>query len=188
MNKIPIDELNNLTNKITEIVGDSPSSEEQQKEIIDTVEKLLIMAFVFGTDSAAEDLGIESNVDENKIGAIIYEKIEGKTWEERITDYLRLGNKASEIVRVIDTETMRVYNEAKYLTAEDSGLAVMKTWVTVGDDRVRDSHWILEGVTIPLNDKFYTLDGDSALRPYGFEKADNNINCRCALEFSKKHR
>lgn len=185
MKKLPIlDELNNLTNKIVEIVGNADSVEVEE-EIIDSVEDLLIMAYVFGNESAAEDLGIESDIDINKMNTTIFKDVAGKTWTERIAEYLQNGGTVAEINRVIDTETMRVFNDSKFQLAQDSGIQnIKKTWVTMNDDRVRDSHWILEGVTIPLNDRFYTLDGDSALQPYGFEKADNNINCRCALEFS----
>jgi hypothetical protein len=53
------------------------------------------------------------------------------------------------------------------------------------DNRVRDTHFYLEGMTVDINDKFYTYDGDSAYRPGGFEKAENNCGCRCLLMYSR---
>lgn len=184
MNRLPIDQLNLLQKKIIEIVGNDATVEDTE-EIIDSVEDLLIMAFVFAQDSATEDLGIESKLSTRDMGEILYRDVAGKTWTERITEYLQLGGSEAEINRVVDTEMMRVYNETKYEIALQSGEEVNKTWVTMADDRVRDTHWVLEGVTIPMSERFYTIDGDSALRPYGFENADNNIGCRCVLDFSR---
>ena len=55
----------------------------------------------------------------------------------------------------------------------------MKTWETMKDDRVRDEHQYLDGVSVGINDRFYTDDGDSAMYPGDFENPALNINCRC---------
>ena len=49
----------------------------------------------------------------------------------------------------------------------------------MGDERVRDTHSPLEGITVGLNDLFYTWDGDAAMAPGGFTLPQNNVNCRC---------
>ena len=55
-----------------------------------------------------------------------------------------------------------------------------KQWVTAGDERVRDPHAWLDGVIVPIDEKFY-VDGDSAMAPGGFALPELNVNCRCEL-------
>lgn len=182
-NKLPIDELNNLTSYINKVVGGTRKVETV--EIIDSVEDLLITAFVFGVDSINADLQTELPVDTDMMNRILNKEIEGKVWTERVADYLQNGGSSAEINRVVDTEMMRVYNETKYEYAKESGMDLQKTWVTMLDDKVRDTHSVLEGVSVALDDKFYTFD-DSAYYPGGFNNADNNVNCRCVLSYSQK--
>jgi hypothetical protein len=54
------------------------------------------------------------------------------------------------------------------------------------DDRVRDTHMFLEGVEVPMGERFYTFDGDSAMIPGDFALPENNINCRCTLSYTFK--
>lgn len=53
------------------------------------------------------------------------------------------------------------------------------------DDKVRDTHDYLEGMSVGIDEEFYTYDGDHALYPGGFENAQNNVNCRCFLTYTK---
>ena len=87
------------------------------------------------------------------------------------------------ILRVLETEGHRIYNEGGFARAGDCG-AKYKQWQTMADDKVRDTHSYLSGVKIPIDEKFYTYDGDSALLPSGFELAENNVNCRCWVSYS----
>jgi hypothetical protein len=57
---------------------------------------------------------------------------------------------------------------------------VKKRWITAEDDRVRDAHRWLDGIAVPLDEKFY-VDGDSAYAPGGFSLPELNVNCRCEL-------
>ena len=91
----------------------------------------------------------------------------------------------NDLSRLAETEAHRVLNEAILETAleyerENPKKKVMKTWTTMADDRVREPHEWLEGSTVPLDAYFYT-DGDKALTPGGFNRADLNVNCRCIL-------
>nr|DAV01099.1 MAG TPA: hypothetical protein [Bacteriophage sp.] len=52
------------------------------------------------------------------------------------------------------------------------------------DDKVRATHQPLHAKTIPIDDYFVTFDGDRALKPGGFTKPENNVNCRCQLTYS----
>lgn len=181
-NRLPIDELNNLQSYVKAVVGNNLNVDVNVTEIIDSVEDLLITAFVFGIDSLSLDLGKEISPDLDKMQQTIFKKIEGKTWTERVTEYLTQEGSAEEVNRVIDTETFRVYNEAKYEGAIENG-AKFKTWETMQDAKVRDTHETLQSITIPVTDYFYSISGDKALYPHGFDSASENVNCRCFLTF-----
>lgn len=112
----------------------------------------------------------------------IFRKFDGKDFTDRVREYAELGQ-ASEILRVVETDGNRVYNTGGVEGAKSVG-AESKTWRTMLDDRVRESHDYLEGTTVGIDEKFYTYDGDSARYPGDFELPENSINCRCWLEFS----
>lgn len=89
-----------------------------------------------------------------------------------------------KLQRMIECEANRCFNSGVFEAGKGiKGLT--KTWETMGDDRVRDTHWWLEGKTIPFDEKFVTFDGDSADAPEMFELAENNVNCRCWLSLHK---
>lgn len=66
-----------------------------------------------------------------------------------------------------------------------SSANIRKIWNTMGDDRVRDTHAVLNGTSKALNEAFFTIDGDSAMSPARFTLPENNIGCRCWLTFKK---
>ena len=137
------------------------------------------MAYVYGTKDVARSLNEEIKPDTDKMYNSVYKNIAGETWVKRIRDAQTEG----EVERIFVTEAHRCFSDGQWDSAD--GRANYKTWITMGDDKVRDTHWYLEGLTVGKNDYFYTLDGDRALRPYGFEYAENNIQCRCTLEYTK---
>ena len=112
------------------------------------------------------------------------EKVAGKTWKDRVREYSENGGNAEDIVRIIDTESHRIANQSALDTAKKAG-AKTKTWVTMMDDKVRDTHFPLEGVTIPIDADFITWDDDYAPAPGMFTLPQNNVNCRCELVFGK---
>ena len=60
-----------------------------------------------------------------------------------------------------------------------------KTWVTMRDSKVRETHYLVDGETIPIEDSFVV--GDSLmLMPCDYDNAgaEETANCRCSLEFS----
>lgn len=61
---------------------------------------------------------------------------------------------------------------------------VYKTWKDVGDLRVRDTHQYLNGISVPLNDYFFSISGDYGRFPGDFKTAAENANCRCHLRYS----
>lgn len=155
-------------------------------ELIDNAETLLLIAYSRGREDAEDMLDYLLDTEQiSEVEQIVYEKTNGLTFAQRLAEE---GLSQEEIARVFETEFHRVYNESALRTAEAieraTGRPVTKTWVTVKDNRVRATHEPLEGLTKALDEKFYTIDGDEALYPGGFEKASSNINCRCILEFN----
>ena len=66
----------------------------------------------------------------------------------------------------------------------NGSFGVTKTWFTMRDEVVRDTHNYLESQSIPLEEEFFTYDGDHAPYPGQFTKAENNVNCRCIVRLT----
>jgi uncharacterized protein with gpF-like domain len=64
--------------------------------------------------------------------------------------------------------------------AESAGVTLKKQWLSTIDDRTRDTHADLDGVTIDLDEPF-EVDGDTGDAPGQFSDPANNINCRCTM-------
>lgn len=175
MRLLPIDELNAFESSL------KAGEKKEVKRLLDDALDFLLIAYFNGSQDAAEMLGLELEPDIDKAREAINLKVAGKDYAERLREYGESGDLES-ILRVLDTDMTRVYNTAILDTAQ--GRATMKTWNTMLDDRVRDTHEPLEGVTIPIDAEFYTWDGDKALAPGGFNKAENNCGCRCLLSVS----
>lgn len=168
---------------------------EQRKELkkdrIDEILDMLIMAYVYGTEDADEELTVTESVVTDEMFITIWKEIAGKDWEQRVSEYYdEPTGTADDIIRVVETDTNRIYNDAvlnvgekvdKRNKAESNGKKVMKTWNTMLDDRVRDTHEYIESVSVPVDKRFYTFDGDSARYPGDFTDPSNNIGCRCHI-------
>ena len=195
MNLAPWDELNVLERRLNEWRAgwnpERPPEQRIRRECIDEVIDLLIMAYVYGRQDAMETLDyvVKASADTaTEMQKALFAEIAGETFEDRINRYLDSMDVES-IIRVVESEITRDYAAGGRDTAkavERAGIAVQKTWHTMMDDRVRDTHQPLEGITIGLNDYFVTYDGDQALAPGGFTLADNNCNCRCALTYTRR--
>ena len=174
-----LDELNVITLEIY-------YSAKKVKDVVDDIFELLVDAYLLGNDHASEMMETMTVVDQDKMEAAIYRKIDGVDFAERAERHVRNGD-VPALQTLVESEYHRVHQEGvadgvRQFTRE-TGIPVAKTWRTVGDDRVRDTHDYLEGTTVPLGERFYTYDGDSALMPGGFDKAENNVNCRCWLDY-----
>lgn len=155
-------------------------------EIADDILSFLINAYRLGIQSVSEILAYDLIVDVSKMNDAIYEVIEGKTFEDRIADHVNSGDLAGLQV-LAESEFHRVYNTATNDGAQDfqsaAGYGVSKTWYTVKDDRVRETHRYLEQVSVPVDEEFFTYDGDHAPYPGGFTMAKNNVGCRCIVDY-----
>ena len=138
------------------------------------------MAYVFGYKDVNESLKEDKEPDTDKMNKSISKEIDKKTWRDRIQE----SQTIAEIERIFATEAHRVFCDGQWDSAD--GRATHKTWVTRQDEKVRDSHWYLDGLTVKIDDYFYTLNGDRAKHPGEFGVADEDINCRCRLKYSKR--
>ena len=187
---MPFDELNQLTTRVRERYGSEmlkPS--DQYEDILDEMFDLFLLAYAQGNTVTQENLAYLApdkdfqNPTIDEVLEVVNKKVADKTWEERTRDWFVNGGSVEDIVRVIETETHRIANSSALRTAKKIG-AKSKTWSTMLDDKVRDTHSPLEGETIPIDEDFYTWDDDHASAPGMFELPQNNINCRCELIFS----
>lgn len=184
------DELNLLEDRITEFsesVGTTTEAESRDlsaSAVEDDLEELLIMAYTMGVDYANDVLGTDIKADIQEMQDTIYRKVDGKDFKNRIQEHIQDGQYGL-CATVARTDAQMAYNEAVLNTAKASGQdGLRKKWFTMGDSKVRDAHWHLEGVTLPLDGEFY-IDDDHALAPCGFSKPENSCNCRCFLQLIK---
>lgn len=78
-----------------------------------------------------------------------------------------------------------IYDAKDYVDALENGF-LYKTWNTVGDNRVRNSHVEVEGLTIPIEEPF-VLQGGLMMAPHDDSlgvSEDELIMCRCSLTYS----
>ena len=183
---LPMDELNRVDSEIRERFGDESlqkRDKRDEEDIIDELLDLFLLAYAMGNSVTNDSLSSNYEPTVDDVIKVVDAKVAGKTWRERVEDYFSSGGTGADIARIADTEMHRIANTAALDTAKRAG-ATSKTWVTMADERVRDSHQYLESVTVGIDDDFYTYDGDHASAPGLFELAENNVNCRCELLFS----
>lgn len=189
--QLEFDEIHSLVEaSIREAGSRMPAGEDQlaatpEEDILDDLLSLLILAYTRGNRDVNEMLsGAAIPVDTDSMYGAIYYMIGGKTFEDRARTHIR-NEDPGMLIDLAESEYHRVYEAGSYDTALGYDGSVSKTWVTMLDNRVRETHDFLEGVTVPVGERFYTYDGDSALFPGGFELAENNCGCRCVLMYTR---
>lgn len=128
---------------------------------------------------------LDTEPDETVRREAIYAEVDGKTFADRITEYAAGGLEVFEakVLNLAETDGHRVrscglLDAGAELT--DAGLTVTKTWRGVMDERERDPHVALEGVTVPYDGNF-EIGGFKAPAPGLFGVAELDCNCRCVL-------
>lgn len=205
------DELNNIRTTLADIVtggeeltDDVPSRRPiDRKRIEDTIFALITMGYVYGIEVAGLDLETDIPASGERMFSVANTPTKGETFRDRINTHIDQyeatadsdPNAAQTLIErlsvVAETETHRTINTGSLDGAEEyaeghPNVTVLKTWVTMEDDRVRLEHDLLDGSTIPLNARFYSWSGDSARFPGDFVSPELNINCRCLLRYSKQ--
>lgn len=208
----PFDQLTVLRSELDDTFQAGPEERKRRKPfIIDEILEMLIMAYMFGNEAAntmlygsdvVDQIEPEQegpnrviDIDTDDMNRAVFKVIAGKNWEQRITEYLDDENgTVDDVIRVVDTDMHRIYNDSILNVGEraeesepEHGMptvGVTKTWETMMDERVRSTHEPLQSVSVPVNGRFHTWDGDSARYPGDFTDPNNNINCRCRISLS----
>ncbi len=167
MNRFPLSELEEFKANVQ-----GKGEEELAEELLD----LLILSYLDGVDAANEMLSSSVKAELSKMREVIEKETGGKTFRDRIRTHVSEGTSLNTLA---EAESIRVYNQAVLDSAEKAG-AKEKTWNSIGDERTRDSHTALDGITIPLDAYFYT-GKSKTLAPGGFDEAGENCGCRCFL-------
>lgn len=196
MNLMPFDELNTFREMATRYVTEPLTFSEKEKlrdDMWEYIEFLLIEAYTYGNVQAMQDLGLLDKdpadlINPDVMEQTINEQIAGKTYKDRIREYLDAeGSTVEDFTRVAETDATRVYNAGVVDGGRNSGVrGVRKQWITMDDDRVRSTHDYLADMTVPLDADFVTWDGDRARAPGLFTLPENNINCRCTLQLIRE--
>ena len=183
---LAFDEINSLMDTSFDNASEL-DSEKRARKIKNDVLEILVYAYYSGVKAASEMLKKDLNIDRDMMMEIIYLNIDGKDWEDRIEFYIFASDREG-VKRLVQTEYHRIWNagaqDGATAYGKLTGKQVKKKWNTMLDDRVRDTHWYLEGNTVPVGGFFRTYDGDYALYPGDFQHAENNVNCRCYITFS----
>lgn len=188
MTILPIDEINAFEERLKVHFTDDGKGQIKSKEdcedIIDELLDLYLLAYANGATATNAELGTDIMPNIDLAQDAIDKPIAGETWRERVMGYYESGGTLYDIQRIAETDATRIYNTGALdaVAANGNGDGISKRWVTMMDDRVRDTHSYLEGMEVPYDAEFYTYDGDHAPAPGMFMTAENNANCRCVIE------
>lgn len=182
MDPLPFDELNKLKATLPAF-ADADGKLKDMDPLLDMLEDLFLLAYASGVESTNLSLGASWEPSLTDILDTVDREIAGKTWRQRVREYYDNGGTVDDIARIAETETHRDANAGAYDAARAGG-ATRKTWNTMLDDRVRDSHQYLEGVSAPIDGVFYAWYGASTLYPGQWGIAEEDVNCRCWLTYS----
>ena len=179
--------MDELHTRLTEFLTNS--SAIAPNVIADKVEDYLLEAYLEGFAGVGYLLGDDSEtVCAQRAMSVVNKLIGGKTFRDRVVEHAKAGDYNS-VLFVAATDGHRVFNAGSNDRANAFQLRgnwIDKTWVTVADNNVRDTHRYLQGESVGLFDRFYTYDNDSALFPGDFSRVENNAGCRCILSYAKR--
>ena len=172
--------------------------EQKKKTVSDELFDLMVMYYLLGVQEVSEEAGEyreyiagaspeDLKYETSELYEALYKPIAGENFEQRVSKRVDEGTLDEEtLARIVETECHRMNETGKYDTAQhykERGRIGEKTWDTMKDDVVRPTHWYIDEITVPIEERFYTYDGDSARYPGDFERAENNVNCRCRLRY-----
>ena len=169
-----------------------------RKRLEDIIFELITMGYAYGIEVAGLDLEADIPLNADRMREVAMQPTAGETFADRIHHHINEaeqgivgdGRLAEQLAVIAETETHRAINEgimdgAEAYIGANPEATVYKQWLTMGDDRVRDTHDYLEGAVVPLEARYYSYDGDSALYPGDFMFAENNVNCRCMIRLMR---
>lgn len=112
------------------------------------------------------------------------------TMAKRLSKALDIDYKKS--VRIVRTETGRVREAGHLASAKDvndalkngtTDMRLTKTWKTMKDGSVRDTHSSMDGVLIAVDDLFELPSGVETTAPKQSGVASEDVNCRCYVSY-----
>ena len=139
---LPFDELNAFIERLRTRYADGQlpqGNKDEEEDIIDELLDLFLLAYSMGNEVTNENLSSNWMPPVDEVMQVVDAEVADKTWRERVEDYFENGGTGADIARIADTEMHRIANTAALDTAKRAG-ARNKTWVTMMDDRVRDTH------------------------------------------------
>lgn len=86
-------------------------------------------------------------------------------------------------MRIARTEGHRIHSNSAHdaqLAAKDAGADIVKQWDSTMDGKTRRTHRQLDGQIREVEEPF-EMGGKKAMYPSGFNRPEEDINCRCAL-------
>lgn len=182
-----LDNLNTLGSELIQAYKEGSTVDD----ITDQAENLFISAYILGWKESYSEFDFTDQEEErynsylyegSDMSDSVYKKFDGKDFRDRVREYVE-GEDEEALQKVIETEYHRDYMAGSYYVGmqcmNQGDGEVYDTWNTMEDSRVRNTHIPLDRIELKHGEKFYTIDGDSAYYPGGFEKPANNINCRC---------
>ena len=193
--------VNNLIQRLDELkimIGDVLM--ENAENLEDTVDYIAIMISVameeiyelawYGELDTA-GIGDDIRPTERQIQDCINQPVGDMTLTERINGYIAETDNEVPVSTIIDKikaavedDGFRVYENAVLecgLALDDEGYIVTKTWNAIIDEVTRETHFELNGTTIPVDEYFVTSGGAAALAPKMFGVPSEDIHCRCVL-------
>lgn len=122
------------------------------------------------------------------------EGLDAATVDTLVTRYRAsaLKLRGDSIGRTEAGQAVHVGQEEAFQQAIDAGkitaAAVTKTWSAIGDSRTRETHEILDGQKVKLEDVFISPSGARLRFPHDpTAPAAEVINCRCSVDYSVNH-
>ena len=211
MSVLTFDELNRLGIKrrsepIDEYFEPMGISRQQKDRRIDTAEKYrdILLAYMRFVDEYADTYGEAArNTAQNTLRDDLIDLLEEIIFVDAVMrDY------AERTAEEIHGSTLRNKGKSPYYLSEDRATLIGedesnsiwnydelgeaktegksdKTWCTVGDDRVRETHEDIDGVTIPIEELFNVGDYEMMCpRDPDVDAPEEKNGCRCWLEYS----
>lgn len=165
-------------------------SKKAFKEISDDVRKL----FSIWLDTYGLNLCVEMNdTTKKQLRKILSESLaEGESIELRkkaiieAVDETFAQNKKVRALLIARTESCTTMNAGSAILYQSENIP-MKEWISVQDDSTRDAHLIMDGVVVPMEDKFEvpaTSQSEGAWMDYPGDAnapAGQVANCRCTV-------
>lgn len=139
-------------------------------------------------------LTLNDRLEKNRLDIIINIKqqitqglIQGESYPQmakRIKDTLE--GDAKKARKVVNTEAHRVQNDGRYQSgkyASEKGINMVKVWDASLSLNTRDAHRKLDGTKVDIYENFVSPTGAEGLIPGSMGKAEDDVNCRCALRY-----